>query len=67
MEKWLKALKLYLATKRVVGDKQQIAVMLNSGEMALQDILYSLVTQTEADSKTFAQNVDFLNKHFTPY
>ena len=57
---WGQALKLYLAAKGVADDKQQTAVMLHSGRMTLQDIFYSLVTQTEADKKTLAQSVDIL-------
>ena len=65
-KKWLRALKLYLAAKGVADDKQKTAVMLHSGSMALQNIFYLLVTQSEADKKTFAQSVDILDKHFTP-
>ena len=64
-EKWLWALKLYLAANRVADDKQQTAVMLHSVGMALQDKFCSLVTQTEADKKTFAESADIRDKHFT--
>ena len=41
MEKWLKALKLYLVVKGDEDDKQQTAVMLHSRIMALQAILFA--------------------------
>ena len=66
MEKWLRVLKLYLVAKGDADDKQQTVVMLHSRVMALQDIFYSLVTQNEADNKTFTQSIDIFDKHFTP-
>ena len=64
-KRWVRALHLFVTSRRVVADKQKVALLLHTGGIDLQDLFYSLVPEAEDNEITYEHCVQRLNDHFT--